>query len=120
MSKFKAIGFTILSHLVSGYEFGKTGLKVQILWLVRFHICYEQIAFCDTRVWHNEYLVFSESLKENFSRVFIRTFRGFAVMLRVSDVEAFVLQLRQYAPHVQVRKLKDVNRSAIIGHKTPK
>lgn len=76
---------------------------------------YAQIVRCDTKVWNNKYSVFTESLQEAVGRVFVWTSKGFVIVLKAKDINAFVLRLQQFAPHIQIRKLKDVNRFVCLG-----
>src|SRR6478609_8808839 len=115
MSRLKAIGLTALAYLVTGYSFDKLGLRVRILWLFRMLLHYEQMTYCDTWIWSNQYRIYSDSLDERVARVFVRTTNGFVIALRTNAIKEFASRLRQLAPQVQIRKLKDVNRSVNIG-----
>ena len=107
---------TLLYCLVTGHTFGNEALEIKLCWMIRIRLKYEDIVGCRTSLWHNEIKVHGRLYEEKYvKRVGLVTSKGVAIAVRVNDIDDFVARLRERAPHVNVQKHRDINRTMTIG-----
>ena len=107
MNRARAYLALLLSFFVTRYDFTEAALEVCILTLFRIRLPYEAIRFCDPMLYYRRIVIPGHCDEEDsVKRVILRRTEGMAIVLCVSDLEPFLAQLRNRAPHAVTRALK--------------
>ena len=115
MNRTRAYLALLLSFLVTRYDFTEAALEVCVCRLIRIRLLYETFRFCDPMLSYRQIVIRGRCEEEKWvKRVILRRTKGMAVVLCVSDLESFLTQLRNRAPHTTIRALK-VRRSIITA-----
>jgi hypothetical protein len=107
---------TIRSLTVSSFDLSGNVIVVRWLGIFKKKIAISSLAECEIRSWAHRFSIKGETAEDyNWTRVFLYSTSGYAISLKVRDVNSFVECLRVHAPSLRIRELPTIHREVTLG-----